>query len=91
MGLSCGKQTFEVDKSMEYSSQGDGFYRTYDHLNYWNKAKNGNTRAESDNGTEGRSVASTVAANGHGKSKRSSVNEAEAKSSRLDDIEELVI
>lgn len=77
MGLACSKQDFEV-KNTSYgtTTQNGEFYRTFEHLSYWNAVKsNNNAITESDNNNniknnvEDSSVASTIKINDSGNEK----------------------
>lgn len=88
MGLSCGKEQFDVDKNSGFTTQTDGFYRTFEHLSYWSGIKNGKGNIEPEISVENRSAASTVRVNGNGKSESSSTNGEESKSNTMKTINE---
>jgi hypothetical protein len=65
MGITYGKNKFDVDKNTKFTSQATGFYRTFKHLSYWEAMKK-QREAECDNNNENQSVTSVIQVNGNG-------------------------
>ncbi|XP_014237355.1 uncharacterized protein LOC106659350 [Trichogramma pretiosum] len=67
MGLSCGKESFNVDKSTKFTSQSQGFYRSFENLSYWDRVNpiNGKkTVQQLDEESDSVASASTIPVNG---------------------------
>ena len=69
MGLSCGKESFDLKKNTQSATQSEGFYRNYDNLSYWDRVKANVKKSQQHQiEEENHSVtsASTIPVNGNG-------------------------